>query len=69
MDTAAHTIAIPLTHECKTNLVIEWGTPSIRKVGLRPDVGWELSVVAHCQHCGEFEATTYDWVLEKVPME
>jgi len=33
---------------------------------MRPDIGWELAVVAQCAHCNLTEHTVYAWVLERV---
>jgi len=68
MATSSHDITIPLTHACPTGKPAEWREPTISTYGLRPDIGWELAVVAQCAHCNLTEHTVYAWVLERVPL-
>lgn len=64
---AEHLIAIPLDHHCRVGQAAVWDKPTIYKQGLRPDVGWALTVIARCQHCGGEESTIYRWILEEAP--
>jgi hypothetical protein len=35
---------------------------------MRPDIGWELAVVAQCAHSNLTDHTDKSWVLERVPL-